>query len=65
MQLFILYVFVCVIYSLIKGINYLDRELKFNIVDYVLLLSIPMTAIFLIYVSAYEKDKHKNHYTKY
>lgn len=63
MNLFIFYVFICVIYSLIKGLNYSDRELKFNIVDFLLLLSIPMTVLFIIYINIYEDDEHKNHYT--
>lgn len=63
MNLFALYLFICVIYSLIKGLNYLDRELEFNILDFLLILSIPITILFIIYANVYKNNEHENHYT--
>lgn len=45
-----LYLLICILYSMVKGINYSEKNIKFNIIDYILILSIPMTLLFISYI---------------
>ena len=45
-----LYLLICILYSMVKGINYSEKNIKFNIIDYILILSIPMTLLFITYI---------------